>query len=137
MKTQSSNTPTFVILSPCARWATGPKPFDRLGEALDYKTDKTISDDSFTIAELFNRYRRGEPMPQGLERSVSFSSDPSHGDPDTGRISRMDITEVNALLKSVRTQSEALQARQKVLTAASAPPANEAAKEPLNPATKG
>lgn len=136
MKTNSAPAPLFTILSPCARWAAGPKPFERKAEALDYVTDKTIPDDSFTIAELFNRYRRGEPMPQGLERPATYGDTPSHRDLDLGAISRLDLSEVNALLKSSRTQTEALQARQKALKATPAAPAKEEPKTPENPATE-
>lgn len=112
--------PQWVILSPMARWATGPKPFSRAAEKHD-PTTRTIPDDSFTIFDLFTRYQKGQPMPLGIERPIAYGDNPSHNDLDMSRISQMDLAEVHDLKKRVSDTFQALTARQKALDAAKAP----------------
>lgn len=114
-----------VFLTPMAAWATGPKKFSRKSEELDYKTDKTIPNEAFSIVELFNRYRSGQPMPQGIERPVTYGGqDVTHKDFDLGRIRQMDLAEVNMLTRITTENMKALEARREAL---------KAQKEPVTP----
>jgi hypothetical protein len=108
--------PQWVIVSPMARWAQGPKPFSRQAEPHD-PSSRTIPDDSFTIVELFERYRKGAPMPLGLERPITYGEGQTHSDLDLSRISRLDISEVRDLVTRVRNTADALQARKQALEA--------------------
>lgn len=92
--------PEFVMLTPMSRFSVGPKPFKRTPEKLDQRS-RTIPDDSFTIAELFNRLHNGAPLPLGLDRPISYGEEPTHNDLDLSRISRLDLTEVNDLKNRV------------------------------------
>lgn len=69
--------------------------FARKGEKND-GTSRTIPDDSFTIEELFNRYRQGAPLPLGLERAANYHEEPNHEDFDMEKLRRMDLTELQA-----------------------------------------
>lgn len=124
--------PQMVILSPMAKWATGPGKFSRTPEPHDPST-RTIPDDSFTIVELFERYKSGQPMPLGLERPISYSDGPTHSDLDLSRISRLDLVEVRDLVTRVNATANALQARQQALIAEAAQIKAEATKPPIEP----
>jgi hypothetical protein len=112
-------TPQWVILSPMARWAQGPRAFTRQPEPHDPST-RTIPDDSFTIVELFERYKKGAPMPLGLERPISYGDGQTHNDLDLSRISRLDLVEVRDLATRVASTAEALQSRKAQLEAEAA-----------------
>lgn len=111
--------PQWVILSPMAKWASGPHPFQRKPEPHD-PSSRTIPDDSFTIVDLFERYKKGAPMPLGLERPITYGDGPTHSDLDLSRISRLDLTEVRDLATRVANTATALTARKQALEAEAA-----------------
>lgn len=90
--------PQMVLLAPGAKFCQGPNPFVRKASVHD-PSSRTIPDESFTISELHDRYRRGAPLPLGLERPISFGDDPTHNDLDLGRIQRMDLSEISDITK--------------------------------------
>lgn len=113
-KTTPTPNPQWFIMSPMAPFVRGPKPFKRAPEKHDPST-KTIPDDSFTIEELFNRVRKGAPLPNGIERPIAFGDSPNHNDLDMGRISSLDLSEVKDLLQRVKTTSAYLGERKQAL----------------------
>lgn len=111
-------TPTWVMLSPMARFSQGPHKFNREPERVP-RDSRTIPDDSFTIKELFDRYQKGAPLPIGLERPVRFQDDPTHSDLDMGRILLMDISEIHDYRKRVADTLYQLNERKTALETAS------------------
>lgn len=88
------------MLAPVAKWIKGPNYTPRTPEKVS-SLSKTIPDDSFTIGELFARYKSGAPLPNGLDRPISYSDNPTHNDLDLGRIGLLDLAEVSDLKKRV------------------------------------
>lgn len=132
--TKSTSNPSPVLIMPFAPWSRGPKPFNREAEKHDPST-RTIPDDSFTIQELFERYKKGQPMPLGIERPISYGDGPTHNDLDLSRIARMDLSEIRDLSKRVSDTAHALRARKEALEAkaipnAGAPKADDPAPKP-------
>lgn len=110
-------TPTWVMLSPIAKWVKGPRGHIRIAEKVSSES-RTIPDDSFSIYELFNRFKKGQPLPLGLERPINYSDSPSHDDLDLESIRRMDLTTVSDYQKRVSDTLYFLGERQKALQTA-------------------
>lgn len=123
MKSEKSSLPssslTAVFIAPTSVWAKGPKPFSREPERVP-STSRTIPDDSFTVADLFYRVQRNQPLPHGLERPTSYGEQVSHADLDISKLSHLDLTQINHLKQLNLQQQKSLEERHQALSAAEA-----------------
>lgn len=75
---------------------------------------KTVPDETYTLREIVQRFRRGQPTDPGMMREGTYDPDPSHDNPDLEKVHGMDLYDKAEFVDSLRSSVKEAEDKVKV-----------------------